>query len=357
MASDEYIKALRIIAQERGIPQEELVHLIEDSLAKAYIKTLSEEEKSAAEVYAVVNEKGYKVFCKKKVSLYVNNPRLEISIDDTEKINPNATIGDIIEVEVTPSNFGRVAANVFKQAINQKINETERNKIYEQFETQIGKIVTGYINRKDIKKDGSSVYVIDFGKVEGILPYKEQIPGEAFSTGDLVKFYLLDVRADENKNLKTIELSRTHPGFVKRLFELETPEIADGTVEIQAIVREAGLRTKISVSTRNENVEPLGACIGTNSSRIQAILNHLNGEKIDIIEYSDDPSKYITNALSPATPISIEITEEVIKDEKRLHATVTVPKKQLSLAIGKGGINAKLAAKLTKCKMDIIAED
>lgn len=351
MASDDYIKVLRTIAKERDIPIEELISLIENSLAKAYSKNLSNEDVQDTHIRASVTEKGYKIFCKKQISMYVTNPQLQISIDDAEKIDPNATIGDWVEVEVTPSNFGRIVANKFRQVINQKINETEKNKILDQYESMIGKLVTGTVNRKDILKDGSVRYIIDFGKVEGVLSQKEQIPGETFEQNQLVKFYLWDIRTDEIKNTRIIELSRTHPGFIQRLFELEVPEISDGIVEIVSIVREAGSRTKMSVKSKNENVEPLGACIGMNGSRIQAVVNQAGGEKIDLVEYSEDPVQYITNALSPAKPLSVEI------DEEAHHAKVTVPKKQLSLAIGKNGQNVRLAAKLTTWKMDILPNE
>lgn len=347
---DDYIKALRTIAKERNIPQDELIHLIEDALARAYKRTLLENEQDIAKVRAVVDEKGYTVYCQKQISLYVNNPHLQISIDDAEKIDSNATIGEWVEVEVTPENFGRVAANAFKQGINQKINETEKDKAFEEYESQIGKLVTGHINRIDQLKDGSTRYIVDFGKIEGILAPNEQVYKDKFNVGDLVKFYLLSIKKDDFKNFRYLELSRSHPGFIKRLFELEVPEIKDNIVEIMSIVREAGSRTKISVKSRNENIEPLGSCIGINGSRINAILAQLSDEKIDIIEYSEDPSKYIMNALSPSSPISVDI------DEENHHAKVIVPKKQLSLAIGNRGQNVRLAAKLTTWKMDILPD-
>lgn len=347
---DDYIKALKTIAKERNIPQDELIQLIEETLARAYKRTLLETEQDIAKIRAVVDDKGYKVFCQKQISLYITNPHLQISIDDAEKIDSNATIGEWVEVEVTPSNFGRVAANAFKQGINQKINETEKDKAFEEYESQIGQLVTGHINRIDLLKDGTNRYIVDFGKIEGILPANEQVYKDKFNVGDLVKFYLLSIKKDDYKNFRYLELSRSHPGFIKRLFELEVPEINDGIVEIVSIVREAGSRTKVSVKSNNENIEPLGACIGINGSRINSILNQLSGEKIDIIAYSTDPATYIMNALSPSTPISVDI------DEENHHAKVLVPKKQLSLAIGKNGQNVRLAAKLTTWKMDILPD-
>lgn len=351
MASDDYIKAVKTIAKERDISEKELNSLIEDSLAKAYKKNLLEDDARNAEIRAVVDESGYKVYCKKEISVNVSNPLLEISIDDAEAVDPNATIGEKIEVEVTPANFGRIAAHAFRQAINQKINETEKNRILDQYEHQKGLLVTGKITRKDILPDGSVRYIADLGKIEATLPAKEQIPGENLSLGELVKFYLWNIRTDENRNTRVIELSRSHPGLIQRLFELEVPEMESGYIEIISIVREAGSRTKISVKSNSENIEPLGACIGINGSRIQAVVNQINGEKIDIVEYSDDPAVYIANALSPAVPVSVET------DEENHHATVTVPKKQLSLAIGKNGQNVRLAAKLTTWKMDIVSQE
>ena len=347
MASNDYIKALRTIEKDRGIPQGTLVPHIEMTLAQTLKRNLGYEDQDDAKVRVEVNDDGVRVFCKKQISLYIDNPLLQISIDDAEAIDKNATIGDWIEVEVTPSS--RIIVSKFKQAINQKINETERDSAFAEFEDRITEIVSGYITRTDKDKEGNERYIVDFGKVDGILKNKEKPELEAYKTGELVKFYLLNVRNEDRDHY--LELSRTHPGFIKRLFEIEVPEIKDGTVEIMSIVREAGSRTKMSVRSRDENVEPLGACIGMNGSRIQAVVSEINGEKIDIIEYSQDPATYITNALSPATPISVDI------DEENHHAKVVVPKKQLSLAIGKSGQNVRLAAKLTTWKMDILPEE
>ena len=346
MASDDYIKALRTIEKERGIPSGTLLPHVEMTLAQTLKKNLGYEDKDNAEVRVELSEEGLKVFCKKQIAMYIDKPLLQISIDDAEKIDKNATIGDWIEVEVTPSS--RIIVSKFRQAINQKINETEINSAYSEYENKIGTIVSGYVNRTELKKDGSVQYIIDFGKVEGILKPQEQVPTENYSIGDLVKFYLLNVKNDVKGRF--LELSRTHPGIIKKLFEIEVPEIADGTVEIMDIVREAGSRTKMSVRSKDENVEALGACIGMSGARIQAVVDAINGEKVDIIEYNDNPEIYITNALSPATPISVEI------DEESHHAKIVVPKKQLSLAIGKNGQNVRLAAKLTTWKMDILSD-
>ncbi|MBQ7257353.1 MAG: transcription termination/antitermination protein NusA [Abditibacteriota bacterium] len=346
MATDDYIKALKNIEKERGIPEGTLLPYVKTTLAQTLKRNLGYDEQDNAKVRVELTEDGIQVFCKKQIAVYIDNPLLQISIDDAEKINRNATIGDWIEVEVTPSS--RVIISKFRQAINQKIIETEKDSAYNEYEAKIGSIVSGYINRIDMKKDGSTVYIVDFGKVDGVLKPTEQVPGETFKVGEMVKFYLLNVK-DDFKG-RTIELSRTHPELIKRLYEIEAPEIADGTVEIMSIVREPGSRTKMSVKSNDENVEALGACIGIGGTRIQAIVDQINGEKIDIIEYSDDPTEYITNSLSPATPTSVEI------DEENHHAKIVVPKKQLSLAIGKNGQNVRLAAKLTTWKMDILSD-
>ncbi len=346
MASDDYIKVLRDIEKERGIPQGTLRPHVEMTLAQTLKRNLGYDDRDNAQVRVELSEEGLKVFCKKQIAIYIDKPLLQISIDDAEKIDKNATIGDWIEVEVTPST--RIIVSKFKQAISQKINETERDSAFSEYENKIGTLVSGYINNIEHKKDGTLQYIIDFGKVEGVLKQQEQVIGENFKIGDLVKFYLLNVKNDYKG--KTIELSRTHPGLIKKLFEIEVPEISDGTVEIMSIVREAGSRTKMAVRSKDENVEALGACIGMSGSRIQAVVDEINGEKIDIIEYSDNPAEYITNSLSPATPKSVEV------DEEAHHAKIVVPKKQLSLAIGKNGQNVRLAAKLTTWKMDILPD-
>jgi N utilization substance protein A len=250
---------------------------------------------------------------------------------------------DIIELEVTPKDFGRIAAQTAKQVVVQRIREAERGIIYEEFSNREGDIVTGIIQRTEQKN-----VFIDLGKAEAILAPSEQIAGESYRQWDRIKTYITEVR--KTTKGPQILVSRTHPGLLKRLFELEVPEIHDGVVEIKSVSREPGLRSKIAVYSRDENVDPVGACVGHKGMRVQTIVNELRGEKIDIVKWSPDPAKYIANALSPAKVVEVDINE-IEKVSK-----VVVPDYQLSLAIGKEGQNARLAAKLTGWKIDIKSE-
>ena len=269
---------------------------------------------------------------------------LEIDKNDAQKIEPTAAIGDILSIEVTPSKFGRIAAQTAKQVVMQRIREAERNIIYEEFSGRETDIVTGVIQRFDKKN-----VIIDLGKIEVVLPISEQTPSEEYKQGSRIKVYILEVK--KTTKGPQITVSRSHPGLVKRLFELEVPEIYEGLVEIKGIAREAGSRTKISVHSNNENVDPVGACVGPKGSRVQAIVDELYGEKIDIIKWDKEIAEYISNALSPAKVLNVDIEE----DTKT--ARVTVFENQLSLAIGKEGQNARLAARLTGWKIDIKSED
>jgi N utilization substance protein A len=249
----------------------------------------------------------------------------------------------VVEIEVTPKEFGRIAAQTAKQVVVQRIREAERDQIYDEFANREGDIVTGVVQRQENK----NVY-IDFGKTEAVLGPNEQMPGDDYFHGERIKTYIIDVK--KTTKGPQILVSRTHPGLLKRLFELEVPEIHDGTVEVKSSAREAGYRSKIAVHSKNENVDPVGSCVGPKGLRVQAIVNELKGEKIDIVKWSSDPTKFIANALSPAKVLSVDINAE----EKM--AKVVVPDYQLSLAIGKEGQNARLAAKLTGWKIDIKSE-
>lgn len=341
MASD-YLEALRLIEKEKGIPFEELLRLIETTLAGVYKRSLDSDE-ATAEVRVSVHEKGVNVYSKKMVSVYVDKPHIQIKIDDAAKVAPDATIGDWIEVEVTPANFGRIVAQTAKQVIVQKIRETEKDNIFKEYQNLVNEVVTGVVNRKE----GTNC-IIDLGKVEGHLPLNEQVPSERYRTNDRMKFYVIDVV--KNPKGSNIILSRTHPALIRRLFEFEVPEIEDEIVKIVAVARESGSRTKMSVSSNDPNVDAMGSCVGHRGLRVQAVVDELYGEKIDILEYSSEPREYVSRALAPAKPISVNINEND-------HAALAiVPANQLSLAIGKMGQNARLAAKLTGWKIDIKSE-
>lgn len=269
---------------------------------------------------------------------------LEMDLVEARSFDPTAKIGDILSIEVTPRKFGRIAAQTAKQVVMQRIREAERNIIYEEFSGRETDIVTGVIQRFDKKN-----VIIDLGKTEVVLPVNEQIPSETYNQGNRIKVYILEVK--KTTKGPQITVSRSHPGLVKRLFELEVPEIYEGLVEIKGIAREAGSRTKISVYSKNQNVDPVGACVGPKGSRVQSIVDELHGEKIDIIKWDKDLTEYISNALSPAKVLNASI------EENTKTARVIVSESQLSLAIGKEGQNARLAARLTGWKIDIKSQD
>jgi N utilization substance protein A len=273
----------------------------------------------------------------------VENPLEEIALRDALKISPLYTLGDLAEIEVTPKNFGRIAAQAAKQVVIQKIREAERDKIYEEFSNRESEVVTGIVQNTEL----GNVF-IDIGKTEAILPPSEQLEGDSYEPQTRLKVYVLEVK--NSPKGAQVFVSRTHPGMIKRLFEAEVPEIYDGTVEIKAVSREAGQRSKIAVWSDNPDVDPVGACVGPRGMRVQAIVNELHGEKIDIVRWSEDPSEFVANALSPA-----RVTQVVVDEEQRI-ANIVVPDSQLSLAIGKEGQNARLAAKLTSWKIDIKSE-
>jgi N utilization substance protein A len=285
----------------------------------------------------------FHVFEKRTVVETPTNPHEEIALAEAQKLNPDYQLEDIIEQEVYPKDFSRIAVQNAKQIIMQRIREAERGIVYDQYSGREDDIVTGIIQRME-----RGTVFIDLGKVEAILAQNEQIPGEVYEYHDRMKFYIIEVKKT-NKGPQIL-VSRTHPGLLKRLFELEVPEIHDGLVEIKSVAREAGTRSKIAVYTKDENIDPVGACVGHKGMRVQNIVNELRGEKIDIVRYSEDPDEFVANALSPAKVVSTTTNAE----EKICR--VVVPDYQLSLAIGKEGQNARLAAKLTSWKIDIKSE-
>ncbi len=337
----EFMQAFEQLGKEKGIAPEILFDAIEAALISAYKRNFS----SAQNVrVALDRETGeIHVYARKNVVEEVTDPRLEISLAEAQEIDPRYVLEDVVELEVTPKNFGRIAAQTAKQVVVQRIREAERGIIYEEFSSRESDIVTGIVQRMEAK----NVFV-DLGKAEAILQPSEQIPGETYRHGDRIKTYIIEVK--KTTKGPQILVSRTHPGLLKRLFELEVPEIHDGIVEIKSVAREPGLRSKIAVHSRDENVDPVGACVGHKGMRVQTIVNELKGEKIDIVKWNADPGKYIANALSPAKVVAVDANET----EKA--SRVIVPDYQLSLAIGKEGQNARLAAKLTGWKIDIKSE-
>ena len=337
----EFLDALGELEREKGIAVDVLIDAIEAALLSAYKRNFGSLQNARVHINRETGD--YKVYSQRTVTEEVVDDRLEISLADAQKIDPRFELGDIVENEVTPRNFGRIAAQTAKQVVVQRIREAERNIIYETFSSRESDIITGIVQRIEQK----NIY-IELGKTEAILTPSEQMPNETYKHGDRIKAYIVEVR--KTTKGPQIYVSRTHPGLLKRLFEIEVPELDEGVVELKSIAREAGARSKVAVYSRDENVDPVGACVGPKGARVQNIVNELNGEKIDIIKWDSDATKYVASSLSPAKVVAVEIWE----DEKV--ARVIVPDYQLSLAIGKEGQNARLAAKLTGCKIDIKSE-
>ncbi|MDD2498410.1 MAG: transcription termination factor NusA [Desulfitobacteriaceae bacterium] len=337
----EFIEALNELEKEKGIAKDVLLETIEAALISAYKKNFGSSQNVRVEIDRESGE--IHVYSRKDIVETVEDPRIEISLEEARKTNPVFEAGDIFETEVTPRTFGRIAAQTAKQVVVQRIREAERSIIFDEYINREGDIVTGIVQRFEMK----NVY-IDLGKTEAILMPSEQIPREQYEQGERIKSFIVEVK--KTTKGPQILVSRTHPGLLKRLFELEVPEIHDGTVEIRSVAREAGARSKIAVFSKFENVDPVGACVGPKGMRVQTIVSELKGEKIDIVKWSEDPISYVENALSPAKVVSVKTNAS---DKV---AQVVVPDYQLSLAIGKEGQNARLAAKLTGWKIDIKSE-
>ena len=328
----EFMEALDELEKDRGIDKEILIDTIEQALLTAYKKNFGSAQNVRVEID---RERGdVRVFSQRVVvdesDLY--DTFLEIELNDAREISPNYELGDIIENEVTPKDFGRIAAQTAKQVVVQRIREAEREIVYNEFMDRVNK----------------NIVYVNLGRIEAIMTQAEQIPGEHYQAGQKIKVYILEVKKT-NKGPQIV-VSRSHPGLVKRLFEFEVPEIFEGIVQIKSVSREAGSRTKMAVKSIDEKIDPIGACVGPKGSRVKNIVDELGDEKIDIIKYSDDPAEYISASLSPSKVEKVEVNEE----EKS--ALVVVPDYQLSLAIGKEGQNARLAAKLTNWKIDIKSE-
>lgn len=336
--NEELILALKAISKERGISLDILVDAIESALMSAYKKNYN----TNCNVRVNLDRETGKIdiFASKTVVDEVEDKYTQISLENARKINPLFELGDVIEEEASAKNFGRIAAQTAKQVIMQRIREAEQGAIFEEYQEKEYEVLTAIVQRTE--KNG--VYV-ELGKTDGIIPFNEVIPGEAYAPNDRVKVYVLKVQKDTKG--PQIIVSRTHPGLVKRLFELEIPEIQSGVVLIKSIAREAGQRTKIAVASTDPNVDAVGACVGQRGVRVERIVNELHNEKMDIIEWDPDIAVYIAKALGPAKVLMVYINES----EKA--AKVIVPDNQLSLAIGKEGQNARLAAKLTGWKIDI----
>ena len=334
----EFMNAINNLEEEKGIPKEIIMEAIESALVSAYKKNYG----TAASVRVDMDEEtgDVEVLMQKNVVEEVEDDSTEISLADAKEIDPRYQIDDIVEYQVTPKDFGRIAAQTAKQVVVQRLREAERGMVFDNYINRQGDLITGIVQRIS-----NQTIFVNIGNTEGILVAGERAAGENYKVNDRIKAYIMDVR--KSAKGPQIFLSRTHPGFVERLFELEVPEIEDGDVVIKSIAREAGSRTKIAVYTEDEDIDPVGACVGQNGSRVRNIVDELWGEKIDITTWDDDPAVLISNVLSPAK------VEEVMIDEDEHAATVVVPDYQLSLAIGKEGQNVRLAARLCGWKIDI----
>src|SRR5436853_4134359 len=343
----ELITVIEQIGREKGIDKEILFEALESALLSASRKTLGASDNWRMHIDRKSGD--LRVYCRKKVVTEVTDDKQEISLTDAKALNADAELDDELELEQErpPQDFGRIAAQTAKQVILQKVRDAEREGIYSEFAGKEGQILRGIVHRIEKRN-----VILEIGKAEAILPEREQIPGERYNPGDRIRAFVLEVRRTAKG--PQISLSRTHPGYLARLFETEIPEIQEGIVLVKATAREAGERAKVAVASTKRDVDPIGACVGLRGTRIQVISRELRGEKIDIIEWSHDPATFVARALSPAKVSSVAIHEA--DSEGQPSATVIVPDNQLSLAIGKKGQNARLAAKLTGMRIDIKSE-
>ena len=340
--SSDLLDALTALEKQKGISREVLLEAIEAALVTAYKRNFNQAQNVRVDLNS--DSGSMKVYARKDVVEEVEDERLQISLEDAQVINPAYELEDIVEEEVTPKDFGRIAAQTAKQVVTQRVREAERGMIYDEYVDREDDIVNGIVERLDAR----NLYV-SLGKVEAVLPLGEQIQTETYKPHDRIKVYITKV--ERTSRGPQVFVSRTHPGLLRRLFELEVPEIFEGIVEVKTIAREAGDRSKMSVYTNNEEVDAIGSCVGARGSRVQSISDELNGEKIDIVEWSEDPVIFVANALNPSKVLDVQVNEEARS------TTVVVPDYQLSLAIGKRGQNARLAAKLTGWKIDIKSEE
>jgi N utilization substance protein A len=334
----EFQTAIAQLIHEKGLPQDRVMEAVANALLAAYRKGIGGGENVRIEV----EQNGdVKIWAAKRVVAQVADPTREVSLAEAQREEPHAALGQTLDVE-SPEIFNKIPAQAAKQVILQRIREAEQDYLFETYRDRLDDLVVGTVLRED-----KGAYVLDLGKIEGLLEEKEQMPRERLRVGQRVRVYLFDLKRGGGRGVQALA-SRTHRNIIKRLFELEVPEIFDGQVEIKAIAREPGSRSKVAVWARQDSIDPIGACVGVRGTRINNIINELNGEKIDIILWSTDPAQFVANALSPVKPLDVELRES---DHTAL---VTVPERQLSLAIGKEGQNARLAAKLTGWRVDVV---
>ena len=348
MENKEMLEAIKALSKERGIEEETLFEAIEEAIVAAFKREFADAKQNEQVFAEIARETGemyvYEVF---EFVAEVTDPKTQISLEEAREIDPDLEEGDTIEMTIDVESLGRLAAGAAKAAISKKLRDTENDRIQSEFSDQIGELASGVIQRSD-----NRFVFVDIGRAEATLPRQEQVKDEDYSFNKRMKFLIL--RVETQKERPVIIVSRSHPFLVKKLMEKEVPEIHDGIVEIVSVAREAGSRSKVAVVSRDPDVDPLGACVGQRGTRIQAIMDELGNEKIDIIQYSDDPAVYISNALSPAKVERVD-TEIITKDDgsKEMNAQVVVPDQQYSLAIGRAGQNVRLAARLTGWKIDI----
>ena len=336
----EFQSAIAQLIHEKGLPQDKVMEAVAGALLAAYRKSTGGGENIRIEVE---RNGDVHVWATKRVVAQVSNPAEEISLAEAQQSDPHAALGQYMEVD-SPQIFNKIPAQTAKQIILQRIREAEQEHLFESYKEQLDDLVMGTVVRRDDRS--KDAWVVDLGKIEGLLEYKEQMPGERLHQNQRLRVYVYDLKKGGGRGVQAL-VSRTHRNIIKRLFELEVPEIYSGQVEIKAIAREPGSRSKVAVWARQEGIDPIGACVGVRGTRINNIVNELNGEKIDIIQWSPDPAQFIANALSPVKPLNVELREETKT------AVVTVPERQLSLAIGKEGQNARLSARLTGWRVDV----
>jgi N utilization substance protein A len=339
----DFVQALRDLGREKDIPLETLSEIIEAALVSAYKRHYG----APCEIHVDIDwDNGTAtVFTRKRVVEHVENPHGEMSLAEARRLDPTVEDGEWLDIEMSPGEFGRIAAQTAKQVVAQRVREAERQIIYEEFSNRDGDVVTGVVQRRDSR---TGTAFVDLGKVEAVLPPSEQSSLDSYRFGERLKVYILEVK--RTTKAPRVLISRSHPGLLRRLFELEVPEVHEGIVEIKAQAREAGARCKVAVASHHENVDPVGACVGHRGSRVQAVVDELRGEKVDIVRWGEEPTKYVASALSPAK------VGRVIIDEATRSATVVAPDNQLSLAIGREGQNVRLAARLTGWRIDIRSE-
>jgi len=336
--SRDFVGALLQLNAEKGVPREHLVRTVEDAIQSAYRRFSGDED---VHVHIDPESGRIRVFRARRVVVEVEDELVEMTLEDARAIDPDAEVGVLLETEeLDPEHFGRIHAQTAKQVVLQRLREAERDVVFEQYASREGELITGTVNRVEPRG-----IILDVGRAEAVLAVTEQSATEHYRIGQNVKAFVLEVRRSTKG--PQVLVSRTHKGFLRRLFELEVPEIHSGTVEIKAIAREAGNRSKVAVASRQEGLDPVGATVGQRGARVQAVVAELGGEKVDVVPWSDDPAVFVANALSPAQVVNVNI------DEEHRIANVTVPERMLSLAIGREGQNARLAAKLTGWRIDI----